>query len=115
MTLRIGIVGTGWFSKVHADLLSSMDGVQIAAFVGTSQEKAEQAIRGYATAKAYSKVEHMLDEIKPDAVYICVPPFAHGEIESELVRRGIPFLVEKPLGTNLDRPRQIMLRSRSPV
>lgn len=108
MTLRIGIVGTGWFSKVHADLLSSMDGVQVAAFVGTSQEKAEQAVQGYATARAYSNMEHMLDETKPDAVYICVPPFAHGEIESQLVQRGIPFLVEKPLGTNLDRPRQIM-------
>ena len=50
----------------------------------------------------------MLDETKPDAVYICVPPFAHGEIELQLVQRGIPFLVEKPLGTNLDTPRQIL-------
>lgn len=108
MALRIGIVGTGWFSKVHADILSNMDGVQVAAFVGTSQEKAARAVQGYASAKAYSNTEQMLDETKPDAVYICVPPFAHGEIESQLVQRGIPFLVEKPLGTNLDTPRQIL-------
>lgn len=108
MALRIGIIGTGWFSKVHADILSNMDGVQVAAFVGTSQEKAARAVQGYASAKAYSNTEQMLDETKPDAVYICVPPFAHGEIESQLVQRGIPFLVEKPLGTNLDTPRQIL-------
>lgn len=108
MTLRIGIIGTGWFSKVHADILSNMDGVDVTAFVGTSLEKAGQAVRGYAAAKAYGNVEQMLDETKPDAVYICVPPFAHGEIELQLVQRGIPFLVEKPLGTNLDTPRQIL-------
>ncbi|MGG4104450.1 Gfo/Idh/MocA family oxidoreductase [Paenibacillus lautus] len=108
MALRIGIIGTGWFSKVHADILSNMDGVQVAAFVGTSQEKAARAVQGYASAKAYSNTEQMLDETKPDAVYICVPPFAHGEIESQLVQRGIPFLVEKPIGTNLATPRQIL-------
>ena len=91
MTLRIGIIGTGWFSKVHADILSNMDGVDVTAFVGTSLEKAAQAVRGYAAAKAYGNVEQMLDETKPDAVYICVPPFAHGEIELQLVQRGIPF------------------------
>ena len=47
MTLRIGIIGTGWFSKVHADILSNMDGVDVTAFVGTSLEKAAQAVRGY--------------------------------------------------------------------
>jgi myo-inositol 2-dehydrogenase / D-chiro-inositol 1-dehydrogenase len=108
MALRIGIIGTGWFSKVHADILSNMDGVQVAAFVGTSQEKASRAVQGYASAKAYSNTEQMLDETNPDAVYICVPPFAHGEIEAQVVERGIPFLVEKPLGTNLDTPRQIL-------
>ncbi|PCL94512.1 Gfo/Idh/MocA family protein [Paenibacillus lautus] len=108
MAFNIGMIGTGWFSRVHADILSNMDGVNVAAFVGTSQEKAEQAVRGYAGAKAYSNVEQMLDTTKPDAVYICVPPFAHGEIEAQVAERGIPFLVEKPLGTNLDTPRQIL-------
>ena len=91
MAFNIGMIGTGWFSRVHADILSNMDGVNVAAFVGTSQEKAEQAVRGYDGAKAYSNVEQMLDATKPDAVYICVPPFAHGEIEAQVVERGIPF------------------------
>ncbi|MGV7801899.1 Gfo/Idh/MocA family oxidoreductase, partial [Mycobacterium kansasii] len=52
MALNIGMIGTGWFSKVHADILSNMDGVNVAAFVGTSQEKAEAAVKNYATARA---------------------------------------------------------------
>ncbi|MFB9329394.1 Gfo/Idh/MocA family protein [Paenibacillus aurantiacus] len=104
MTLNVGIVGTGWFSHVHADILSRMDGVAVNAFVGSSLAKAEQSALRYAPAKPYENVEQMLDQAKPDAVYICVPPFAHGDIERRLVERGIPFLVEKPLGTDMEEP-----------
>ena len=107
MTLQTAIIGTGWFSKVHADILSRMDGVEVNAFVGTSLEKAEKAAQGYA-AKAYANMEQMLEEVKPDAVYICVPPFAHGEIERQLVERRIPFLVEKPLSINMEDPAKIL-------
>ncbi|MFC7681714.1 Gfo/Idh/MocA family protein [Paenibacillus sp. GCM10028914] len=110
MTLNVGIIGTGWFSKVHADILSKMEGVSVKAFVGTSQEKAEKAVQGYPSAKAYTDVAQMLDETKPDAVYICVPPFAHGEIERQLVDRKIPFLVEKPLGVSKEVPQDILKR-----
>jgi len=34
-------------------------------------------------------VEEMLDKQKLDAVYICVPPYAHGEIEHALIERNI--------------------------
>ncbi|TYP74758.1 Gfo/Idh/MocA family protein [Paenibacillus methanolicus] len=104
MTLNVGIVGTGWFSNVHADILTKMDGVAVSAFVGSSLAKAEQSALRYATAQPYASVEQMLDQAKPDAVYICVPPFAHGDIERQLVERGIPFLVEKPLGADIDEP-----------
>ncbi|MBB3108898.1 putative dehydrogenase [Paenibacillus phyllosphaerae] len=108
MTIKTAIIGTGWFSNVHADLLSRMDGVSVEAFVGTSLDKAERSASAYASARAYADVEQMLDAVKPDAVYICVPPFAHGDIERQLIERRIPFLVEKPLSTNLEVPQQIV-------
>ncbi|WP_054955205.1 Gfo/Idh/MocA family protein [Paenibacillus dakarensis] len=108
MTLNIAIAGTGWFSKVHANILNKMGGVSIKAFVGTSLEKAERAAQEYSSAKAYANFEQMLDEVKPDAVYICVPPYAHGEMENLLIERGIPFLVEKPLGAEMEIPRKIL-------
>jgi myo-inositol 2-dehydrogenase / D-chiro-inositol 1-dehydrogenase len=105
--VRIGIIGTGWFSEKHAAMLSSMDGVQVSGVCGSSLEKAERMAVKY-DAAAYEDVEHILDEDKPDAVYICVPPFAHGRIELALAERGIPFFVEKPLGVDLDTPSTIL-------
>jgi predicted dehydrogenase len=39
----------------------------------------------------------MLDDARPDVVYVCVPPHRSVAIGEQLVARGIPFLVEKPL------------------
>lgn len=108
MDLNIGIIGTGWFSKVHGDILTVMDGVRIAAVCGTSQAKADSLASRYPGAKGFAHVTEMLDGCKLDGVYICVPPLAHGGIETELINRGIPFLVEKPLGSELETPLRIL-------
>ncbi|GAB6991206.1 Gfo/Idh/MocA family protein [Paenibacillus pini] len=107
MTLHIGIIGTGWFSRVHADIIKGMNGVKLQAVCGTSLSKAEHMAQDY-EAKGYGHLKDMLDSERLDAVYICVPPMSHGEIELELIRRGIPFLVEKPLGLDAELPRRIL-------
>ncbi|MWV46484.1 gfo/Idh/MocA family oxidoreductase [Paenibacillus sp. HJL G12] len=109
MTLQIGIIGTGWFSQVHADILAAAEGVKVQAFLGTSKEKAEQKANAYG-ATGYGELHEMLDKEHLDAVYICVPPMSHGPIEEELVRRRIPFLVEKPLGVDAELPRSILAK-----
>ncbi|MGO4545910.1 Gfo/Idh/MocA family protein [Paenibacillus sp. 2TAB23] len=108
MTLQIGIVGTGWFGMMHAEKLAKLDGVKVTGFVATSQQKADEAAMRFDGSKGYSSIHHMLDDRKFDAVYICVPPFAHGEIEKALIERGIPFLVEKPLGVDDELPSEIL-------
>lgn len=105
--LRIGIIGTGWFSQVHADHIASMDDVSLQAICGSSLEKGEQMARRYGVT-GYGRVIDMLDAEKLDGIYICVPPMAHGEIEELLIDRGIPFLVEKPLATDLALPRELL-------
>ncbi|WP_019419551.1 Gfo/Idh/MocA family protein [Paenibacillus sp. OSY-SE] len=106
-TMRIGIIGTGWFSKVHAGILSGMEGVQVKAICGTSAEKAQQMASRYG-ASGYGQLSDMLDGERLDAVYICVPPLAHGEVERQLLQRKIPFLVEKPLGIGTEVPLDIL-------
>ncbi|MFD0712028.1 Gfo/Idh/MocA family protein [Paenibacillus sp. GCM10027626] len=108
MTLHIGMIGNGGFSKKHAQQLSAMDGVKVSAICGSSKEKAERMAQDYSDARGYDSVEQMLDDRKLDAVYICVPPFAHGEIELALAKREIPFLVEKPLGVDLETPTAVL-------
>ncbi|MFC0272596.1 Gfo/Idh/MocA family protein [Metabacillus herbersteinensis] len=114
--LKIGIVGTGWFSGVHGKILSTMEGVQIKAVLGTTKQKADEFAYEFDHAKGYGNFVEMLDCEKLDAVYICVPPFAHGELELQLIERGIPFLVEKPLSVDLEVPKQVISKlQRNPL
>lgn len=92
---------------MHAEKLAAMEGVSVGAFCGTSLEKAETAARPHSDARGYASIEAMLDDRKLDAVYICTPPFAHGEIELALAERGIPFLVEKPIAVDEETPNRI--------
>jgi predicted dehydrogenase len=52
----------------------------------------------------------MLEAERPDAVYLCLPPFAHGEPERALLDLGIPFFVEKPLGLDGELPEEVARR-----
>jgi len=106
--MKVGIIGTGYFSLFHAKILSGLAGVKITAIYGTSIEKAESMASKFTHAKAYDKLDRMLDANRLDAVYICVPPMAHGEIELELIKRGIPFFVEKPLSQDNEIPLTIL-------
>jgi predicted dehydrogenase len=49
----------------------------------------------------------MLDEVKPDAVYIMLPPFAHGPSEQLVIERKIPFFVEKPVAIDMTTAEQV--------
>ncbi|KWX10711.1 oxidoreductase, partial [Carbonactinospora thermoautotrophica] len=44
------------------------------------------------------------------ALYICVPPYAHGPAEFAAVEAGVPFFVEKPLATDLRTAEEIAER-----
>lgn len=107
MSIKLGFIGTGGIAHAHLNNLTKMDGVTVSAFYDVAKDRAESAAAGWTDARAYDKVTDMLDDRKLDGVYICVPPMAHGEAESLVVERGLPFLVEKPLGIDNEVPRSI--------
>lgn len=107
MTLHIGLIGTGWFSKVHADLLVQMEDVKLVAVCGSSKEKGEALAQQYGAA-GYGEITEMLDAHKLDAAYICVPPQSHGAIERALIHRNIPFFIEKPLSYSTEIPASLL-------
>jgi myo-inositol 2-dehydrogenase/D-chiro-inositol 1-dehydrogenase len=97
---RIVLVGAGGVARRHAAVLAQFDDV---AVVGVTDVVPEAAVTTaqQTGAIAFEDLAEMLDVTAPDAAYVCVPPFAHGEPERMLVERSIPFFVEKPLAADL--------------
>ena len=98
--IRIGFIGAGGIAERHADCLGQMDDVEIVAFADPDFTRADR-LGSRLGARAYRSHQNLLEREKLDAVYICVPPFAHGEPEHAVLRAGLPFFVEKPLSLAL--------------
>src|SRR5688572_8406157 len=97
---RIGIVGAGFIASRHAGNLAGFDDAAVVAVADPVIERA-RALAETCGAVAYADLDQMLDVAQADALFICVPPFAHGAPEQAALDRGLPFFVEKPLAVDL--------------
>ena len=104
--LRVGCVGTGFIAGRHLGALAGFDDVEIVAVADPVTERAQQTADRYG-ARAHDDGMALLDGEDLDAVWLCVPPFAHGALEAAAVERGVPFFVEKPLATDMTVARQV--------
>jgi myo-inositol 2-dehydrogenase / D-chiro-inositol 1-dehydrogenase len=102
---RVGIVGAGNVAQRHARVLSGFDDVRLVGVTDVVPQAAERLAAAHG-ADAFSDVAAMLDS-HLDAVYVCVPPFAHGAAEEAVLAVGLPMFVEKPIAADLATARRI--------
>lgn len=100
MKTRVGFIGGGIASR-HIGNLMTFDDIELIAVTDSMVERAE-ALAARFGGRAYRHHEAMLDAHALDAVYICVPPFAHGPLEAATLERGVPFFIEKPLAIDYE-------------
>ena len=103
--LNIGFVGCGGMTQSHLPGVKADPDVTITGFCDLRLELAQQRVAENG-GKAYDDAAAMFDDAKLDAVYLNLPPFAHG-VEFAAIERGIPFFVEKPINLYLDQAKQI--------
>ncbi|MBC7630589.1 Gfo/Idh/MocA family oxidoreductase, partial [Aeromicrobium sp.] len=94
--LRVGCVGTGFIAGKHLAALSTFGDVDVVAVADSDDQRAAAAASAH-DARCYTDGVDLVESEDLDAVWFCVPPFAHGPLEEAAVRRRLPFFVEKPL------------------
>ena len=94
--LRVGCVGAGFIAGKHLAALSTFDDVEVVAVADSFKERAAAAAARH-DARSYADGGDLMESEELDAIWFCVPPFAHGPLEEAAVRRDLPFFVEKPL------------------
>jgi myo-inositol 2-dehydrogenase / D-chiro-inositol 1-dehydrogenase len=98
---RIGFVGAGGIASAHLEALNKNQRVELTSVCDVVAASAHKAADQYGM-QAYGDFDTMLDKEKLDVLFVCVPPFAHGDIEEKACARGIHLFVEKPLGLDMD-------------
>ena len=106
MKIRIACFGAGYIAGRHLAALAALPGVEIVGVADVQVERAQLYADRFG-GRPYADWRVLLAAERPDAVYVCVPPFAHGEPEQALIEQGTPFFVEKPLSTGPELPERI--------
>ena len=105
MTVKVGLIGAGNISRAHRRHLKRIDDVAMVAICDVDRAKAAAAAAEW-DARVFTDYRSMLDEVELDAVYICIPPFAHEAQEILAAEKGIALFVEKPIALHMDTARE---------
>ncbi len=101
--VKLGFIGSGGIVRGHLDHgLKNFDDVEFAGWCDLNPETAgarREQVGGQ--GRIFTDAREMLDEAKPDAVYIMLPPYAHGPAEDLVIERRLPFFIEKPVAIDL--------------
>ncbi len=107
--VRLGFIGCGIIVERHLDHgVKDFDDVEFVGWCASRPKRAQarrEQVGGH--GEVFTNVDQMLDQAKPDAVVISLPPDAHGAIEASVIKRRIPFMVEKPVALDVDTARRI--------
>ena len=102
--LRVGVVGTGGVATRHATILSGFADVTLVAATDVDPARAATFAAQFGTGAVDDVAALLARDL--DAVYVCVPPFAHRpadtSAEAQLAAAGLPLFVEKPLAPDLE-------------
>lgn len=107
--IRAAVLGMGNMGRAHLGALRRMEEVEVVGLCASTTASPERYNAENGTSfPVYDTFARMLDEARPDVLYVCLPPFAHcGQIEAAAAR-GIHIFTEKPLAMDLERGRAMV-------
>ena len=107
MTVELAFVGAGGIAQwQHFDNLEAIDEAAVIGICDVDSETAESAAERL-DIPAFSDHQDLYTETDPDAVFVCLPPFAHGDQEIAAAEHGYDLFVEKPLALSAEKAHEI--------
>ena len=97
--LRVGVVGTGYLGKFHAEKYARMPNVDLVGVVDTNRKAAETVAQKLNTRPFYNHLE-LAEAV--DAVSVVVPTSDHFTISRDFLAADVDVLIEKPMTTTLE-------------
>jgi predicted dehydrogenase len=111
--INIGVVGLGRFGRLHARVLSEIEGCRIRALCEVDQEVLQQAGKELGIQALYTDLEEMLAAEQLDAVDIVTDEALHGTQAQLCLEHDCAVFVEKPLATTSTEAHAVATLARS--
>ena len=114
--MKVVLIGAGYFARFQAEAWKRMEGrlssppaettpqsaagkspLQIAAVADSVPGKARAFADKFGIARAYERVDEMIEREKPDFVDVATRPESHLELVRAAVERGVHVICQKPM------------------
>ncbi len=100
--VRFGIIGTGMIGSFHAQIMQSVESVELKAVADVVPERAQKVASDYGI-DWYGSAAELLARDDIDAVSICTPSGLHAEHGMLAARAGKHVLTEKPMDVYVEK------------
>jgi predicted dehydrogenase len=102
--MNLAFYGAGELAQPYLTALARRADVRVAAVCDVDGRAAEQTAAGW-RARVYLSYAAMLQEVRPDALWVCVDPHLQGDVLLKAAELGIPFFVVPPGAMDFERAR----------
>src|SRR6476660_639073 len=106
-TLRVAVVGCGYWGPKVIRASSALPQIEIAALIDRDLALAENLQRQFPAARTATSLTEALADDSIDAVLIATNPATHVDLAAEALAAGKHTLVEKPLALSSDECRAL--------
>lgn len=111
--LKFGIIGTGWIAESHAQVLKSMEDVEVTCMADLIPGKAEAFCekQGFDPKKVrfYKNHAELIDAEKDlDAVCVCTYNATHKECTVYALEHGVHVMLEKPMSVTIEEAEEMI-------
>jgi predicted dehydrogenase len=108
--IKFAVIGTGLIGPRHAVAVQQHPGAQLTCIVDPNPNA--RAVAESLRVPIYGSVEEMLrSSEKPNAAIVCTPNHTHVAVSIQLLNSGIHVLVEKPISTEPESGRKLVILS----
>jgi UDP-N-acetylglucosamine 3-dehydrogenase len=105
--LRMAVIGTGFWGKNHARILSQLDSSELKCVCDLDEGSAKKVATEF-HVPYYTRPEDVLSRSDVDAVTICTPTVTHYQIAASALRARKHTLVEKPMTNTSSEARELL-------
>ena len=106
--IRLALIGAGnMANSAHYPSLAEFPDVEMAGLCDLVEEKLITTAKKFKIKHTFTDYKKMLDEIKPDSVYILMPPHLLFDLVIESLNRRLNVFIEKPPGITTEQTKNM--------
>lgn len=108
MSIRVAVIGAGYFARFHHQAWQRLEGAELVGICDLDGAKAAEAAAAVGAVDIFTDAGEMLRVAKPDLVDIATPPGSHLALVELAAGAGLPAICQKPLAPTLAEARQVV-------